>query len=107
MQLGKIVAAAAALAFTAYTGTAHAGPTLDAIKERGAVRCGVNTGLAGFSIADGQGLAYLRGSKLCVRPRRSRVSAHNKHSSRTLLQEVHLISGSAQALRPNHPLSTN
>ena len=55
MQLGKIVAAAAALAFTAYTGTAHAGPTLDAIKERGAVRCGVNTGLAGFSIADGQG----------------------------------------------------
>ncbi|MFN4089432.1 MAG: amino acid ABC transporter substrate-binding protein [Alphaproteobacteria bacterium] len=55
MQFGKIAAAATALAFTAITGTAHAGPTIDAIKQRGEVRCGVNTGLAGFSIADGQG----------------------------------------------------
>jgi general L-amino acid transport system substrate-binding protein len=34
---------------------AHAGKTLDAIKQRGQVICGVNTGLAGFSQADNQG----------------------------------------------------
>lgn len=33
----------------------HAGKTLDAIKERGQVVCGVNTGLAGFSAADSAG----------------------------------------------------
>lgn len=38
-----------------FAGAAHAGPTLDAIKTRGTIRCGVNTGLAGFSIADSQG----------------------------------------------------
>ncbi len=31
---------------------AHAGKTLDAIKARGQVICGVNTGLAGFSAAE-------------------------------------------------------
>jgi len=36
-------------------GTAHAGATLDAIKQRGEVNCGVSTGVAGFSIADSQG----------------------------------------------------
>jgi general L-amino acid transport system substrate-binding protein len=34
---------------------AHAGKTLDAIKARDQVVCGVNTGLAGFSAADSQG----------------------------------------------------
>jgi general L-amino acid transport system substrate-binding protein len=34
---------------------AHAGKTLDAIKARGSVICGVNTGLAGFSAADSAG----------------------------------------------------
>src|SRR5512137_1799877 len=34
---------------------AHAGKTLDAIKSRGQVVCGVHTGLAGFSAADAQG----------------------------------------------------
>ena len=34
---------------------AHAGKTLDAIKQRGQVVCGVNTGLAGFSQADSNG----------------------------------------------------
>jgi general L-amino acid transport system substrate-binding protein len=34
---------------------AHAGKTLDAIKQRGQVVCGVNTGLAGFSAADSSG----------------------------------------------------
>ncbi len=36
-------------------GAAHAGKTLDAIKSRGEVVVGVNTGLAGFSSADSQG----------------------------------------------------
>ncbi|HLS57668.1 MAG TPA: transporter substrate-binding domain-containing protein, partial [Zeimonas sp.] len=34
---------------------ASAGPTLDAVKQRGALRCGVNTGLIGFSAPDSQG----------------------------------------------------
>ena len=34
---------------------AWAGPTLDSIKQRGALRCGVNTGLIGFSTPDSQG----------------------------------------------------
>ena len=34
---------------------AHAGKTLDSIKSRGQVVCGVNTGLAGFSAADSNG----------------------------------------------------
>ena len=34
---------------------ANAGETLDAIKAKGFVQCGVNTGLAGFSVADSQG----------------------------------------------------
>ena len=34
---------------------AHAGKTIDAIKARGQLVCGVNTGLAGFAAADSQG----------------------------------------------------
>ncbi|OQW89973.1 MAG: amino acid ABC transporter substrate-binding protein [Rhodoferax ferrireducens] len=34
---------------------AHAGKTLDGIKAKGAVTCGVNTGLAGFGAADSAG----------------------------------------------------
>src|SRR5213595_1118735 len=34
---------------------AEAGKTLDAVKQRGQLVCGVNTGLAGFSAADSQG----------------------------------------------------
>ena len=36
-------------------GAANAGKTLDAVKQRGQVVCGVNTGLAGFAAADSQG----------------------------------------------------
>jgi len=46
--------AAAALTLAA-TVPAHAGKTIDAIKARGQVVCGVNTGLAGFSAADSSG----------------------------------------------------
>jgi general L-amino acid transport system substrate-binding protein len=35
--------------------SAFAGPTLDSIKKNDAVRCGVNTGLGGFSIPDSSG----------------------------------------------------
>ena len=46
----------AAVSLTAAIGLpAHAGKTLDAIKPRGQLICGVNTGLAGFSQADSQG----------------------------------------------------
>lgn len=37
------------------TGTAHAGATLNAIKERGFIKCGVSDGLPGFSYADEKG----------------------------------------------------
>lgn len=52
---GKVVlgALAALVSFTALP--AHAGKTLDAVKARGQLVCGVNTGLAGFSQADGTG----------------------------------------------------
>ncbi|WP_342128883.1 amino acid ABC transporter substrate-binding protein [Hydrogenophaga sp. OTU3427] len=49
--------ATAAVAFAASLAAlpAHAGKTLDAVKARGQVVCGVNTGLAGFSAADASG----------------------------------------------------
>jgi general L-amino acid transport system substrate-binding protein len=50
LTLGALVAAGAVTAVPA-----HAGKTLDAIKARGQLICGVNTGLAGFSAADSQG----------------------------------------------------
>ena len=49
----RSLAVAAALAVPALA--AHAGPTLDAIKSKGVLRCGVNTGLLGFSAPDSQG----------------------------------------------------
>lgn len=48
-------AAVAALAFVGITGSAQAGPTLDAIKQRGQLICGVNTGLGGFALPDSAG----------------------------------------------------
>jgi general L-amino acid transport system substrate-binding protein len=38
------------------SGSAHAGPTFDAVKQRGEVNCGVNTGLAGFALPDDKGV---------------------------------------------------
>jgi len=37
-------------------GSAHAQSTLDAVKSKGFIQCGVNTGLAGFSAPDSQGV---------------------------------------------------
>ncbi len=50
LALGALVAAGAMA-----TAPAHAGKTIDTIKQRGQMVCGVNPGLAGFSIADSQG----------------------------------------------------
>jgi len=47
--------AIAAALLAAFTGTAQAGKTLDAIKARGQLVCGVNPSLPGFSSADSQG----------------------------------------------------
>jgi general L-amino acid transport system substrate-binding protein len=56
---GHLKRAATTLAFGAvlagFAGMAQAGKTLDTIKQRGQVICGVNTGLAGFGAADSQG----------------------------------------------------
>ena len=51
----RISAALAAAVGMAVALPAQAGKTLDAIKARGQLVCGVNTGLAGFSAADSQG----------------------------------------------------
>jgi general L-amino acid transport system substrate-binding protein len=50
----KQLAIAAAL-LAAFTGTAFAGKTLDTIKQRDQLACGINVSLAGFSAADSQG----------------------------------------------------
>jgi general L-amino acid transport system substrate-binding protein len=52
---GRIVAGGLVAAAALASAPAHAGKTLDAIKARGQVICGVNTGLAGFSEANSQG----------------------------------------------------
>ncbi len=48
-------AVAAGFALAAAGTPAMAGPTLDGVKAKGYVACAVNTGLAGFSMADQQG----------------------------------------------------
>ena len=57
MKYSKVQLAAAAVATVGalLAAPAHAGKTLDAIKARGQVICGVNTGLAGFAQADSSG----------------------------------------------------
>jgi general L-amino acid transport system substrate-binding protein len=56
MRTPSFLAAAAALLATALSGApAHAGKTLDAVKARGTVKCGVTNGVAGFSAPDTQG----------------------------------------------------
>ncbi len=54
-NLFRILIGAAAVSATVAVAPAHAGKTVDAIKARGSIVCGVNTGLAGFSAADSQG----------------------------------------------------
>lgn len=49
------LAAAALAVAAAISAPAQAGPTLDAVRKRGEVACGVSTGIGGFSIADSAG----------------------------------------------------
>ena len=51
----RVFIAVTSLVFAAMSVTAYAGKTLDAIKKRGQVRCGVSTGLPGFSAPDSKG----------------------------------------------------
>lgn len=51
----KTAAALVAVLGAVLAAPAHAGKTLDGIKARGQVICGVNTGLAGFGAADSSG----------------------------------------------------
>ena len=50
-----VIAAGVAVGALGATTPSFAGETLDAITERGVLRCGVNTGLAGFSNPDAEG----------------------------------------------------
>lgn len=51
----KVIATLVAAMGAVLAAPAHAGKTLDAIKARGQVICGVHTGLAGFGAADSNG----------------------------------------------------
>ena len=55
MRISNLLAGTAVLALASFSTNAFAGDTLDAIQERGEIRCGVSTGLAGFSLPDAQG----------------------------------------------------
>lgn len=57
METAKLKIAAATMTMLGifFVAPAHAGKTLDSIKSRGQIVCGVNTGLAGFSAADSNG----------------------------------------------------
>ena len=55
MSMKLKLAALTAVAAVVTAMPAHAGKTLDAIKTKGQVTCGVNVGLAGFSAADSSG----------------------------------------------------
>lgn len=46
---------AAVVSLSVFAAAAHSAGTLEAVKERGSLQCGVNTGLPGFSVADEKG----------------------------------------------------
>ncbi len=55
MQVRSLSSLALALACAAVAPHAWAGKTLDAVKQRGQLQCGVSTGVAGFSAPDAKG----------------------------------------------------
>src|SRR6185436_14278072 len=55
MSYKHLITAAIAAAGLGFAATAHAGKTLDAVKARGQLVCGVNTSGPGFSAADSKG----------------------------------------------------
>jgi general L-amino acid transport system substrate-binding protein len=65
MGLRHFLAAAAAAAVFTLAPAAQAGQTLDAVKARGTLNCGVNVGVAGFSLPDSQGVWRGMDADLC------------------------------------------
>ncbi len=55
MKLTKTLVLSAAALSVAIAATANAGETLDSVKKKGFIQCGVNTGLPGFSNPDDSG----------------------------------------------------
>ncbi len=56
MKWDRSIRAALVAACVAFTGTAaQAGPTLDQIRARGTLVCGIHTGVAGFALPDSRG----------------------------------------------------
>ena len=55
MRLKSLLVAGGAVALLATLGTAKAGETVEAVKAKGFIQCGVSTGLAGFSNPDDEG----------------------------------------------------
>jgi len=55
MRFSHLLAGTAVVAIAALATDARAGATFNAIMDRGELRCGVSTGLAGFSLPDAQG----------------------------------------------------
>ena len=55
MKRITFAAMSAALVTLGWIGSASAGPTLDAVKQRGMLNCGVNVSLVGFAFPDQQG----------------------------------------------------
>ena len=61
-----LLGALAGLALAALGGNAaHAGATLDGVKARGVLACGVNVGVAGFSLPDSRGIWQGMDADLC------------------------------------------
>ena len=54
-MLNKMMAGVVAAGLVGVAGTAHAGKDLDAVKARGQLICGINTGVAGFAQQDDKG----------------------------------------------------
>ena len=54
-MLKKIMAVVVTVGLVGVAGTAHAGKDLDAVKARGQLICGINTGVAGFAQQDDKG----------------------------------------------------
>jgi general L-amino acid transport system substrate-binding protein len=67
MKLRRFLAAALAAAGlgAGAAGTAQAGQAFDAVRQRGTLNCGVNVGIAGFSLPDSQGVWRGMDADLC------------------------------------------
>ncbi|GGC52551.1 ABC transporter substrate-binding protein [Siccirubricoccus deserti] len=68
MRIRRLLAAAAlafGLGVLPWAGAAEAGQTFDSMKARGTLNCGVNVGVAGFSLPDSQGVWRGMDADLC------------------------------------------